>query len=134
MCDLRAQQHPPHEAVGVVEEVGAAVTAFHPSDRVIVSCISSCGKCDYCRRLECTRIASMVAGILGNTIDGTQAEYVHISLCGVILHAGVWPRRVNRLFLATPRPLPEPTLTGLVYSPLKTRTSFTRARMALAEI
>lgn len=64
-----------HEGVGVVDQVGAAVVAFKPGDRVIVSCISACGKCEYCRRgmySHCT------AGgwILGNTIDGTQAEYV----------------------------------------------------------
>src|ERR1700759_2770182 len=39
-----------HEGVGVVQEVGAAVTAFKVGDRVLISCISSCGKCDYCRR------------------------------------------------------------------------------------
>ncbi len=64
-----------HEGVGVVEAVGAAVTAFHPGDRVIVSCISSCGKCEYCRKgmySHCTT----GGWILGNTIDGTQAEFV----------------------------------------------------------
>jgi alcohol dehydrogenase len=64
-----------HEGVGIVEKVGAAVTSFHPGDRVIVSCISSCGKCDYCRKgmySHCTT----GGWILGNTIDGTQAEYV----------------------------------------------------------
>jgi alcohol dehydrogenase len=64
-----------HEGVGVVDQVGAAVTAFHPGDRVIVSCISSCGKCDYCRR---GMYSHCVDGgwILGNKIDGTQAEFV----------------------------------------------------------
>ncbi|BBD80267.1 zinc-dependent alcohol dehydrogenase family protein [Aerosticca soli] len=64
-----------HEGVGVVEEVGAAVTAFKPGDHVLISCISSCGKCDYCRRgmySHCTT----GGWILGNEIDGTQAEYV----------------------------------------------------------
>ena len=64
-----------HEGVGIVEQVGAAVTAFKPGDRVIVSCVSSCGKCDYCRKgmySHCTT----GGWILGNTIDGTQAEYV----------------------------------------------------------
>jgi alcohol dehydrogenase len=64
-----------HEGVGVVDKVGGAVTAFRPGDRVIVSCISACGKCDYCRRgmySHCTT----GGWILGNTIDGTQAEYV----------------------------------------------------------
>ena len=64
-----------HEGVGVVEEVGPAVTAFHPGDHVLISCISSCGKCEYCRRgmySHCTT----GGWILGNEIDGTQAEYV----------------------------------------------------------
>ena len=66
-----------HEGVGVVEETGAGVTQFAKGDRVLISCISSCGKCDYCRRgmySHCTT----GGWILGNTIDGTQAEYVRI--------------------------------------------------------
>ena len=39
-----------HEGIGVIEAVGAAVTTFKAGDRVLISCISSCGKCDYCRR------------------------------------------------------------------------------------
>jgi alcohol dehydrogenase len=64
-----------HEGVGVIDKVGAAVTAFQVGDRVIVSCISSCGKCDYCRR---GMYSHCVNGgwILGNKIDGTQAEFV----------------------------------------------------------
>ena len=64
-----------HEGVGVIDSVGAGVTAFRAGDRVLISCISSCGKCDYCRRgmySHCTT----GGWILGNTIDGTQAEYV----------------------------------------------------------
>ena len=66
-----------HEGTGVVETVGSAVTAFKSGDRVLISCISSCGKCDYCRRgmySHCTT----GGWILGNEIDGTQAEYVRI--------------------------------------------------------
>ena len=66
-----------HEGVGVIEEVGTTVTSFHAGDRVIVSCISSCAKCDYCRRgmySHCTT----GGWILGNEIDGTQAEFVRI--------------------------------------------------------
>ena len=66
-----------HEGVGVVESVGPAVTAFKKGDHVLISCISSCGKCEYCRRgmySHCTT----GGWILGNTIDGTQAEYVRI--------------------------------------------------------
>ncbi len=64
-----------HEGVGIVDSVGAGVAAFHPGDRVLISCISSCGKCEYCRRgmySHCTT----GGWILGNEIDGTQAEYV----------------------------------------------------------
>jgi alcohol dehydrogenase len=64
-----------HEGVGVIDSVGAGVTAFRPGDRVLISCISACGKCDYCRR---GMYSHCITGgwILGNTIDGTQAEYV----------------------------------------------------------
>ncbi len=66
-----------HEGVGVIEQVGAGVTQFKKGDSVLISCISSCGKCEYCRRgmySHCTT----GGWILGNTIDGTQAEYVRI--------------------------------------------------------
>lgn len=66
-----------HEGVGIVEEAGAGVTQFKKGDHVLISCISSCGKCEYCRRgmySHCTT----GGWILGNTIDGTQAEYVRI--------------------------------------------------------
>ena len=64
-----------HEGVGVIDSVGAGVTLFKKGDRVLISCISSCGKCDYCRRgmySHCTT----GGWILGNKIDGTQAEFV----------------------------------------------------------
>jgi alcohol dehydrogenase len=64
-----------HEGVGIVDSVGAAVTAFKPGDHVLISCISACGKCEYCRKgmfSHCTT----GGWILGNTIDGTQAEFV----------------------------------------------------------
>jgi alcohol dehydrogenase len=66
-----------HEGVGVVDSVGAGVTAFRPGDRALISCISACGRCEYCRRgmySHCTT----GGWILGNEIDGTQAEYVRI--------------------------------------------------------
>ena len=53
------------------------MTTFHPGDRVLISCISACGRCEYCRRgmySHCTT----GGWILGNGIDGTQAEYVRI--------------------------------------------------------
>lgn len=66
-----------HEGVGIVEQVGAGVTQFHAGDRVLISCISSCGKCEYCRR---SMYSHCITGgwVLGNSIDGTQADYVRI--------------------------------------------------------
>ena len=64
-----------HEGVGVIDSVGSAVTAFKAGDRVLISCVSACGKCEYCRKgmfSHCTT----GGWILGNTIDGTQAEFV----------------------------------------------------------
>jgi alcohol dehydrogenase len=66
-----------HEGVGVVEQVGAAVTAFKAGDRVLISCISACGKCEYCRKQMYSHCTTG-GWILGNTIDGTQAEFVRI--------------------------------------------------------
>ena len=64
-----------HEGVGIVDKVGAAVTAFKPGDRVLISCVSACGKCVYCRKQMYSHCTTG-GWILGNTIDGTQAEFV----------------------------------------------------------
>jgi alcohol dehydrogenase len=64
-----------HEGTGIVESVGPAVTAFKRGDRVLVSCVSSCGKCAFCRKGMYSHCATG-GWILGNEIDGTQAEYV----------------------------------------------------------
>lgn len=66
-----------HEGVGIIEEVGSAVSNFELGDHVIISCITSCGKCDYCKK---GMYSHCVDGgwILGHLIDGTQAEYVRI--------------------------------------------------------
>jgi alcohol dehydrogenase len=66
-----------HEGVGIVDAVGPAVTAFKPGDRVLISCITACGKCDYCRRQMYSHCRTG-GWILGNQIDGTQAEFVRI--------------------------------------------------------
>src|SRR6202022_4168715 len=66
-----------HEGIGVVEQVGTGVSEFRVGEKVIISCITACLKCDYCRRgmySHCRR----GGWILGNPIDGTQAEYVLI--------------------------------------------------------
>ncbi|MGB3928783.1 MAG: zinc-dependent alcohol dehydrogenase family protein [Sphingobium sp.] len=66
-----------HEGVGIVEHIGAAVTSFKPGDHVLISCITACGRCDYCRRGMYSHCATG-GWILGNAIDGTQAERVRI--------------------------------------------------------
>jgi alcohol dehydrogenase len=66
-----------HEGVGVIEEIGNSVTSFKKGDHVIISCISSCGKCDYCKRGMYSHCENG-GWILGHLIDGTQAEYVRI--------------------------------------------------------
>jgi alcohol dehydrogenase len=66
-----------HEGVGVIEEVGSAVMSFKAGDRVLISCITSCGKCAYCRKHMYSHCTTG-GWILGNKIDGTQAEFVRI--------------------------------------------------------
>ncbi|KAF2681256.1 zinc-containing alcohol dehydrogenase superfamily protein [Lentithecium fluviatile CBS 122367] len=66
-----------HEGVGVVEAVGAGVTNFKEGDPVLISCISACGTCEYCKKGMNSHCTSG-GWVLGNTIDGTQAEYVRI--------------------------------------------------------
>ena len=66
-----------HEGVGVIEEVGSAVTGFKKGDHVLISCISSCGKCEYCKSGMYSH-CEKGGWILGHLIDGTQAEYVRI--------------------------------------------------------
>lgn len=67
-----------HEGVGVVERVGAAVTGIKPGDRVLVSCISACGRCSYCRTGVYGQCLGGGGWILGHTMNGTHAEYVRV--------------------------------------------------------
>ena len=66
-----------HEGVGVIEEVGANVLNFRKGDKVIISCITSCGRCRFCRRGMYSHCLNG-GWVLGHQIDGTQAEYVRI--------------------------------------------------------
>lgn len=66
-----------HEGTGIVEKVGAGVANIKPGDRVLISCISACGRCEFCRRAMYSHCTTG-GWILGNTIDGTQAEYVRV--------------------------------------------------------
>jgi alcohol dehydrogenase len=67
-----------HEAVGTVESVGRAVTTIVPGDRVLVSCISACGRCRFCREGRYGQCLGGGGWILGHLIDGTQADYVRV--------------------------------------------------------
>jgi alcohol dehydrogenase len=67
-----------HEAVGTVEEVGSAVKNVRPGDKVLVSCITACGACRYCRVGSYGQCINGGGWILGHKIDGTQAEYVRV--------------------------------------------------------
>jgi len=67
-----------HEAVGTVEEVGAGVKNVKIGDRVLVSCITACGSCRFCRDGSYGQCLGGGGWILGHKIDGTQAEYVRV--------------------------------------------------------
>jgi len=75
-----------HEGVGVIEEVGSNVTSFERGDRVIISCVTSCGHCKFCRKNMYSHCATG-GWILGYQIDGTQAEYVRIPYADTSLYA-----------------------------------------------
>ena len=67
-----------HEAVGTVETVGAGVKNVKVGDRVLVSCITACGACQYCREGSYSQCLGGGGWILGHKIDGTQAEKVRV--------------------------------------------------------
>ncbi|WP_028388494.1 zinc-dependent alcohol dehydrogenase family protein [Legionella fairfieldensis] len=66
-----------HEGIGMVDQIGKSVSSFSVGDQVLISCISACSKCENCRRGMYSHCAEG-GWMLGNTIDGTQAEYVRI--------------------------------------------------------
>jgi alcohol dehydrogenase len=74
-----------HEGVGVIHQIGSSVTTFKPGERVLISCITSCGKCLYCRKQMYSH-CTCGGWILGNKIDGTQAEYVRIPYADTSLY------------------------------------------------
>jgi len=67
-----------HEAVGTVQEAGDGVRRLCPGDRVLVSCISACGSCQFCREARYGQCLEGGGWVLGHTVDGTQAEYVRV--------------------------------------------------------
>ncbi|MEH0468000.1 alcohol dehydrogenase catalytic domain-containing protein [Streptomyces sp. B21-097] len=76
-----------HEAVGEIVEVGGDVRTVRPGDRVLVSCISACGRCRYCREGSYGQCRGGGGWILGHLIDGAQAEYVRVPFADLSVHA-----------------------------------------------
>ncbi|MGW4731879.1 zinc-dependent alcohol dehydrogenase family protein [Streptomyces shenzhenensis] len=76
-----------HEAVGEIVEVGSDVRTVRPGDRVLVSCITSCGRCRFCREASYGQCQGGGGWTLGHLIDGTQAEYVRVPYADLSVHA-----------------------------------------------
>src|SRR5271154_118417 len=66
-----------HEGVGIIDEVGSSVGNYKKGDHVLISCVTSCGKCEFCKKAMYSH-CEKGGWILGYMIDGTQAEYVRI--------------------------------------------------------
>lgn len=106
-----------HEAVGTVEEVGSAVTTVKPGDRVLVSCISACGRCRYCRDAQFGQCIGGGGWILGHLIDGTQAEKVRVPFADTstyLLPSGVTDEQALMLSDILPTGYEVGVLNGLV--------------------
>src|SRR4051812_12693210 len=91
-----------HEAVGTIVEIGSGVTTLDVGDRVLVSCITSCGRCRFCKEGHYGLCRGGGGWIFGHLIDGLQAEYArvpfrrHLRLQGsgrAVGRAGALPRR-----------------------------------------
>ena len=76
-----------HEGVGIIEQIGGNVSNIHVGERVLISCISSCGRCANCKTGMYSHCENGGGWILGNLIDGTQAEYVRIPFADNSLYA-----------------------------------------------
>src|ERR1700761_526296 len=75
-----------HEAVGTVVQVGDGVRRLAPGDRVLVSCISACGSCRFCREGRYGQCLGGGGWLLGHLINGTQAEQVRIPFADTSLY------------------------------------------------
>lgn len=74
-----------HEGVGIIVEAGSAVSNFKVNDKALISCITSCGRCSFCKKQMYSH-CEHGGWLLGNKIDGTQAEYVRIPYADTSLH------------------------------------------------
>ncbi|MBL1086890.1 zinc-dependent alcohol dehydrogenase family protein [Streptomyces actinomycinicus] len=75
-----------HEAVGEIVETGSDVHTVRPGDRVLISCITSCGRCRFCRDGSYGQCRGGGGWILGHLVDGTQAEYVRVPHADLSVH------------------------------------------------
>jgi len=75
-----------HEAVGTVEEVGPGVSTLAAGDRVLVSCITSCGRCRFCKEGRYGQCLGGGGWIFGHLIDGLQAEYARVPFADTSVH------------------------------------------------
>lgn len=75
-----------HEAVGTVEAVGSAVRSVQPGDRVLISCISGCGICIFCREGRYGQCRGGGGWVLGHLIDGVQADYARVPFADTSLY------------------------------------------------
>ena len=75
-----------HEAVGTVVEVGDAVSTLAPGDRVLVSCITSCGRCRFCKEARYGLCIGGGGWIFGHLIDGLQAEFARVPFADTSVH------------------------------------------------
>ena len=99
-----------HEAVGTVDEVGDGVRRLRPGDRVLVSCISACGTCRFCREGRYGQCLGGGGWIFGHTINGLQAEYAQVPFANSVYKVPDELTDEQVLFLAdilrTSRPRP----------------------------
>ncbi|MFJ6015881.1 zinc-dependent alcohol dehydrogenase family protein [Streptomyces sp. NPDC092952] len=75
-----------HEAVGTVVETGQDVRTVVPGERVLISCVSPCGRCRFCRESRYGQCLGGGGWVLGHTIDGTQAEYARVPFADLSVH------------------------------------------------
>jgi alcohol dehydrogenase len=75
-----------HEAVGVIEEIGKGVSTLVKGDRVLVSCITSCGRCRFCKEGRYGQCLGGGGWIFGHLIDGLQAEYARVPFAETSVH------------------------------------------------